>query len=146
MGCVEALITLETDELALAHLRENLRDFGFADARFALNEQRPSHLNRQVNCDRQTALRHIVVVDERAFEIINRGGKLHPVTLVPPDLREFTTTPNRSTSETEYGEELCCEFTEICCDAGEYTEEDHTECGQADSESDWAGQRCVLER
>ena len=50
---VEPLVALQPDQLAAQRLAQHLGDFGLAGARFALDEQRPAHLEREIEHRRQ---------------------------------------------------------------------------------------------
>ena len=58
---VEPFVALQPDQLCLQGRRENLRDLGFADACFALEEQRPLQPERQVNGQRKPPVGHILL-------------------------------------------------------------------------------------
>ncbi len=58
-GDVESLIALQADQAAAQRGREHLSDLGLADAGLAFEEQRPAHLQRQIENGTERAVGEI---------------------------------------------------------------------------------------
>ncbi len=57
---VEAFVALQPHEIAAERAREDLREFGLADAGLTLEEQRPAELQRKEDGRREAAFRDVV--------------------------------------------------------------------------------------
>jgi len=74
-GCdIEAFVALQPHQPAAEHLREDFCDFGFADARFAFQEQRLAHFEGEEQRRRQRALGDVIRTREQRERVVNRSG------------------------------------------------------------------------
>ena len=71
MGGVESFVALQPYELAPRHAGQHLCDLCLADARLSLNEQGLPHLGGEMNGNRQSALRNVLLANQRRFEFVN---------------------------------------------------------------------------
>ena len=73
---VEALIALEPDQLAAEAVGQHLGDLGLADARLALEEQRPPHAEREEQHRRQRPVGHVAAGLEQFERGVDGSGGL----------------------------------------------------------------------
>jgi hypothetical protein len=72
---VEPFVALQPDEVLAEAGREHLRDLGLADARLALEEERPLQLERQKHGGREAALGDVVLsLEEREGRVDGCGS------------------------------------------------------------------------
>ena len=72
---VEPFVALQADQLAAERGRQNLCDFGLADAGLAFEKQRPSHAQRQIGHRRQRALGEIAARGQQLEHAIDGCGQ-----------------------------------------------------------------------
>ena len=69
---VQTLIALEPDQRRVEHRREHLGDFGFADAGFALEQERLAQPQSQEEGRRETAVGNVFLAAQGGFEFVDR--------------------------------------------------------------------------
>ena len=74
---VEPVIALQPDKVARQHLRQHLRDLGLAGPRFAFEEERPAHAQREMHRGGQRAVGDIAAGREQRLGFLDRGGNRH---------------------------------------------------------------------
>ena len=70
---VDPLVALQPDQLGAEHARERLPDLGLADARLALEQQRPAHREREEDRRREPAVREVVGAGERPLDLFTEA-------------------------------------------------------------------------
>ena len=71
---VEALVALEPDEPAAEHRREDLGDLGLADARLALEQDRPAELEAQEDDGRERPVGDVVMLRHGGLQAVDGCG------------------------------------------------------------------------
>ena len=74
-GDVEAFVALQPDQPAAERGREHLGDLGLADAGLAFEENRPAHLEREVEHGAERAVGEIIGLGEEIDRGVDRGRK-----------------------------------------------------------------------
>ena len=72
-GDVEPFVALQPDQPPAERLRQHLGDFGLADARLALEEDRPPHAQRQEEHRRERAVGEVIGLAEQRERLVDRG-------------------------------------------------------------------------
>ena len=72
-GDVEALVALQADQPAAERRGQHLGDLGLADAGLAFEEQRPAHLERQIEHGAERAVGEIFGLGEKRDGGVDRG-------------------------------------------------------------------------
>src|SRR5205823_1016598 len=69
---VQTLVALQANQLAPERLRHHLADLGLADARLALEKERPAHGEREEKRGGKAAVGHILAGSEQGLRLIDR--------------------------------------------------------------------------
>ena len=73
MADVEAFVALQPNELGAEARSEDLGDVGLADARLALEKERPLQLQGEVDRRRQPAVGDVTLTLEQGLELLDGG-------------------------------------------------------------------------
>ena len=74
-GDVEAFVALQPDEAPAERLRQHLGDLGLADAGLAFEEDRPPHLQRQIEHGAERAVAEVLRLGEERDGGVDRDGQ-----------------------------------------------------------------------
>ena len=75
MGDIQPLVALQADQFGAEPGGQHLGDLGLADARLALEQQRPAQRDRQVDGCREAAVSNVVLARQQLAQLVDRSGE-----------------------------------------------------------------------